>query len=64
MDRFSFLNAAHTQFFADLYEQYSQIQMLLNQAGEHSFKVSTLGWQTYNEENIGEQIVTYAANTR
>ena len=23
MDRFSFLNAAHTQFFADLYEQYT-----------------------------------------
>src|SRR5690606_8049495 len=22
MDRFSFLNAAHTQFFADLYDQY------------------------------------------
>ena len=24
MDRFSFLNAAHTAFFADLYEQYLQ----------------------------------------
>jgi 2-oxoglutarate dehydrogenase E1 component len=24
MDRFSFLNAAHTQFFADLYDQYTQ----------------------------------------
>ena len=24
MDRFSFLNAAHTAFFADLYDQYLQ----------------------------------------
>ena len=61
MDRFSFLNAAHTQFFADLYEQY-----LANpDSVEPSWRAFLQGFdfalEHYSDEaNTGEQLVVYA----
>jgi hypothetical protein len=40
MDKYSFLNAAHTAYFADLYEQYQQDPE--SRAGKRSFKAMTL----------------------
>lgn len=60
MDRFSFLNAAHTQFFADLYDQY-----LVNPDGvEPSWRAFFQGFdfaQTkYGSETAVEQMVQTA----
>lgn len=63
MDRFSFLNAAHTQFFADLYEQYLTNPDSVEPSWRAFFQGFDFGLQTYNEEHIGEQIVTYVNTT-
>ncbi|WP_282787468.1 2-oxoglutarate dehydrogenase E1 component [Flavobacterium croceum] len=63
MDRFSFLNAAHTQFFADLYEQYLTNPDSVEPSWRAFFQGFDFGVQTYNEEHVGEQIVTYVNTT-
>ena len=63
MDRFSFLNAAHTQFFADLYDQYTQNPDAVEPSWRAFFQGFDFGMETYNEENAGEQIANYVANT-
>ena len=63
MDRFSFLNAAHTQFFADLYEQYTQNPDAVEPSWRAFFQGFDFGMETYNEENAGAQIANYAANS-
>ena len=62
MDRFSFLNAAHTEFFADLYEQYTQNPDGVEPSWRAFFQGFDFGMTTYNESSIGEQIVTYASS--
>ena len=66
MDRFSFLNAAHTEFFADLYEQYLQNPDKVEPSWRAFFQGFDFGLTTYNEENASEnsvnQIANYAAN--
>ena len=62
MDRFSFLNAAHTQFFADLYEQYTSNPDSVEPSWRAFFQGFDFGMATYNEENLGEQIVMYASS--
>ena len=53
MDRFSFLNAAHTAFFADLYDQYLQNP----DSVEPSWRSFFQGFDFANEfSNLGEQI--------
>ena len=53
MDRFSFLNAAHTAFFADLYDQYLQNP----DSVEPSWRSFFQGFDFANEfSNPGEQI--------
>jgi 2-oxoglutarate dehydrogenase E1 component len=53
MDRFSFLNAAHTAFFADLYDQYLQNP----DSVEPSWRSFFQGFDFANEfPNTGEQI--------
>jgi 2-oxoglutarate dehydrogenase E1 component len=42
MDRFSFLNAAHTDFFAQLYDQYLDNPDSVEPSWRSFFKVSTL----------------------
>lgn len=56
MDRYSFLNAAHTQFFADLYEQYTTNP----DSVEPSWRAFFQGFDFANEFQDGEQIVQYA----
>jgi 2-oxoglutarate dehydrogenase E1 component len=63
MDRFSFLNAAHTQFFADLYEQYTQNPDAVEPSWRAFFQGFDFGMETYNDENPGQQIVAYANNS-
>jgi 2-oxoglutarate dehydrogenase E1 component len=63
MDRFSFLNAAHTQFFADLYEQYTQNPDAVEPSWRAFFQGFDFGMETYSDENVGQQIVTYATTS-
>jgi len=58
MDRFSFLNAAHTEFFAQLYEQYTENPDSVEPSWRSFFQGFDFGMTTYNEENP----VTYLAN--
>ena len=57
MDRFSFLNAAHTQFFADLYDQYLQNPDSVEPSWRSFFQGFDFGMTTYN----GEQTANYMA---
>jgi 2-oxoglutarate dehydrogenase E1 component len=58
MDRYSFLNAAHTQFFADLYEQYT----LNPDAVEPSWRAFFQGFDFGMESSGIEQEVSQLAN--
>jgi 2-oxoglutarate dehydrogenase E1 component len=74
MDRFSFLNAAHTDFFAQLYDQYLSNPDSVEPSWRAFFQGFDFGLTTYNEENFNEtsvqtstdtsvrEIVNYAAN--
>jgi 2-oxoglutarate dehydrogenase E1 component len=63
MDRFSFLNAAHTQFFADLYEQYTENPDAVEPSWRSFFQGFDFGMATYNEEQLGEQMANYAGSS-
>ena len=63
MDRFSFLNAAHTQFFADLYEQYTQNPDSVEPSWRAFFQGFDFGMETFNDQNTGEQIANYASSS-
>jgi len=63
MDRFSFLNAAHTQFFADLYEQYTQNPDSVEPSWRSFFQGFDFGMATYNEEQLGDQLAQYAGSS-
>jgi len=63
MDRFSFLNAAHTEFFAHLYDQYLVNPDSVEPSWRAFFQGFDFGMATFNEENAGEQVATYAANS-
>ena len=58
MDRFSFLNAAHTEFFAQLYDQYTQNPDSVEPSWRSFFQGFDFGMTAYNEENL----VAYTAN--
>ncbi|SHM01447.1 2-oxoglutarate dehydrogenase E1 component [Flavobacterium xinjiangense] len=58
MDRFSFLNAAHTEFFAQLYDQYLENPDSVEPSWRSFFQGFDFGMTTYNDENP----VTYIAN--
>ncbi len=61
MDRFSFLNAAHTQFFAELYDQY----LVSPDSVEPSWRAFFQGFDFANEFNDGpvEQLTNAYAGT-
>ena len=63
MDRFSFLNAAHTQFFADLYEQYLQNPDSVEPSWRAFFQGFDFGMTTSNEELSQEQTVHFTPNS-
>lgn len=58
MDRFSFLNAAHTEFFAQLYDQYTDNPDSVEPSWRSFFQGFDFGMTTYNDENP----VSYLAN--
>ena len=62
MDRFSFLNAAHTEFFAQLYDQYLENPDSVEPSWRSFFQGFDFGMTTYNEENAVEQIADFAVN--
>jgi 2-oxoglutarate dehydrogenase E1 component len=61
MDRFSFLNAAHTEFFAQLYEQYTENPDSIEPSWRSFFQGFDFGMTTYNEENPLEQLVNFTS---
>lgn len=62
MDRFSFLNAAHTEFFADLYEQYRESPDSVEPSWRSFFQGFDFGMTTYNEEQAINQMANMASN--
>jgi len=61
MDRFSFLNAAHTAFFADLYEQYTQNPDSVEPSWRSFFQGFDFGQANYGSEEIGQQVANVAS---
>ena len=55
MDRFSFLNAAHTEFFAQLYDQYLENPDSVEPSWRSFFQGFDFGMTTYNEEQASVQ---------
>ena len=64
MDRFSFLNAAHTEFFAQLYEQYLENPDSIEPSWRSFFQGFDFGMSTYNDENPAAQMAEYASNNQ
>lgn len=65
MDRFSFLNAAHTEFFADLYDQYLENPDSIEPSWRSFLQGFDFGITTYNDDypvgNPVQQIAAAAA---
>ena len=61
MDRFSFLNAAHTEFFAQLYDQYLENPDSVEPSWRSFFQGFDFGMTTYDKENAVAQIANFAA---
>ena len=61
MDRFSFLNAAHTAFFADLYEQYLQNPDSVEPSWRSFFQGFDFGQANYGSEEVGQQVAYVAS---
>jgi 2-oxoglutarate dehydrogenase E1 component len=61
MDRFSFLNAAHTAFFADLYEQYTHNPDSVEPSWRSFFQGFDFGQANYGSEEIGQQVANIAS---
>ena len=58
MDRFSFLNAAHTAFFADLYEQYLENPDSVEPSWRSFFQGFDFGSSNYGSQDIANQIAS------
>jgi 2-oxoglutarate dehydrogenase E1 component len=56
MDRFSFLNAAHTAFFADLYEQYLKNPDGVEPSWRSFFQGFDFAQANYGTENVAQEI--------
>ena len=63
MDRYSFLNAAHTQFFADLYDQYLQNPDTVEPSWRAFFQGFDFGMEQYNEEQFSNQVFQNSSET-
>lgn len=65
MDRFSFLNAAHTEFFAQLYDEYLENPDSVEPSWRSFFQGFDFGMQTYNEEHgaPAQQLANYATSS-
>ena len=67
MDRFSFLNAAHTEFFAQLYDQYLENPDSVEPSWRSFFQGFDFGMTTYDTEHTATQtekvVTTTVENT-
>ncbi|HWR94176.1 MAG TPA: 2-oxoglutarate dehydrogenase E1 component [Flavobacterium sp.] len=63
MDRFSFLNAAHTEFFAQLYDQYLENPDSVEPSWRSFFQGFDFGMTTYGEEQFQNHISGFANGT-
>jgi 2-oxoglutarate dehydrogenase E1 component len=63
MDRFSFLNAAHTEFFAQLYDQYLENPDSVEPSWRSFFQGFDFGMETYNDENPVRYVTETIPNT-
>ncbi len=61
MDRFSFLNAAHTDFFAQLYDQYLDNPDSVEPSWRAFFQGFDFGTASYNDQDPGEYIANVAS---
>ncbi|RTL12517.1 MAG: 2-oxoglutarate dehydrogenase E1 component [Flavobacteriaceae bacterium] len=61
MDRFSFLNAAHTAFFADLYDQYLQNPDSVEPSWRSFFQGFDFAQANYGSDEVAQQIAYVAS---
>ncbi|UGS23466.1 2-oxoglutarate dehydrogenase E1 component [Flavobacterium channae] len=61
MDRFSFLNAAHTAFFADLYEQYLQNPDSVEPSWRSFFQGFDFAQANYGSDEVAQQVAYVAS---
>ena len=61
MDRFSFLNAAHSEFFAQLYDQYLENPDSVEPSWRSFFQGFDFGMTTYNDEHSKTEASTVPA---
>lgn len=61
MDKYSFLNAAHTAFFADLYNQYLQHPDSVEPSWRAFFQGFDFGMETYNKDQAVAEMAAVAA---
>ena len=64
MDRFSFLNAAHTEFFAELYDQYLENPDSVEPSWRSFFQGFDFGTTTYNDESPAVQMAAVVAENQ
>jgi 2-oxoglutarate dehydrogenase E1 component len=64
MDRFSFLNAAHTQFFADLYEQYTVNPDSVEPSWRAFFQGFDFGLESANDYEAITQLADFSAGNQ
>jgi 2-oxoglutarate dehydrogenase E1 component len=62
MDRFSFLNAAHTEFFAQLYDQYLENPDSVEPSWRSFFQGFDFGMASTNETEQVQQISEFSVN--
>jgi 2-oxoglutarate dehydrogenase E1 component len=63
MDRFSFLNAAHTAFFADLYEQYTTNPDSVEPSWRSFFQGFDFAQANYGTDEVAYQVANIASGT-
>jgi 2-oxoglutarate dehydrogenase E1 component len=64
MDKFSFLNAAHTEFFADLYDQYLENPDSIEPSWRSFLQGFDFGMTNYLDESPGVQMAAAAASNQ
>ncbi len=64
MDRFSFLNAAHTQFFADLYDQYTQNPDSVEPSWRAFFQGFDFGLESAGNDEAVSQLADFSAGNQ
>jgi len=61
MDRFSFLNAAHTAFFADIYEQYTTNPDSVEPSWRSFFQGFDFAQANYGTDEVAYQVANIAS---